>query len=95
MRGELRRRRGGASYGDDDEERATTTEERVLGFFGLVLPFWYRGSVLGFFFFFFDKHSISFGLFCFCSVLYRLYRVLGIGFFCSDVTGGTVGKFDV
>ena len=86
MRGELWRRRRGASYGDDDEER-------VLGFFGLVLPFWYRGSVLGFLFF--DKHSISFGLFCFCSVLYRLYRALGIGFFCSDVTGGTMGKFDV
>ena len=74
-----------------------TTRSEYWGFlvwfcrFGTEALYW----VFFFFFFFFDKHSISFGLFCFCSVLYRLYRVLGIGFFCSDVTGGTVGKFDV
>ena len=35
--------------------------------FGLVLPFWYRGSVLGFFFFF-DKHNILL-LVCFAFAL--------------------------
>ena len=61
---------------------ATTTRSELRrlrseywGFFGLVLPFWYRGYVLGFFFFFFDKHSIAFGLFCFCSVNCNLYRL--------------------
>ena len=62
MRGELRRRRRWASYGDDDDGQAMamTTRSKYWGFFGLVLPFWYRGSVLGFFFF--DKHSFAFAL---------------------------------
>ena len=59
MRGELRR------VGDDDGRGMATTKmgelrrsrSKYWGF-GLVLPFWYRGSVLGVFFFFFDKHSI-------------------------------------
>ena len=54
-------RRRWASYGDDDDGRVTATKKQVLGFchFGLVLPFWYRGSVLGgFFLFFFYKNSI-------------------------------------
>ena len=69
MRGELRR------VGDDDGRATTTMGElrrprsEYWGF-GLVLPFWYRGSVLGFFLFFviFYKHSILL-LVCFAFAL--------------------------
>ena len=68
MRGELRQ------VGDDDGRATATTTMGELRRprseywgFGLVLPFWYRGSVLGFFFFF-DKHSILL-LVCFAFAL--------------------------
>ena len=57
---------------DEGQATATTTmgelrrsRSEYWGF-GLVLPFWYRGSVLGFFFF--DKHSILL-LVCFAFAL--------------------------
>ena len=70
MRGELRR------VGDDDGRAPTMTTMGELRRprseywgFGLVLPFWYKGSVLGgFFFFFFYKHSILL-LVCFAFAL--------------------------
>ena len=47
-------------------------------------------------FFFFDKHSIGFGLFCFCSVqTVSVYQDLVFSTFsASDLTMGMVGKFD-
>ena len=72
------------SYGDDDEDQATTTTRRselrrprneYWGFFGLVLPFWYRGSILGFFFFFLINTVLL--LVCFAFALYRLYQCIG------------------
>ena len=57
--------RRGVSYDDDDEEQAMATMSEYWGFFGLVLV---QRLCIGFFFFFLDKHSIGFGLFCFCSI---------------------------
>ena len=79
---------------NNDEERATMTTMRSklwrqwasIGVF--LVWFWYRGSVLWFFFFFY-KQSIGV---CFAFALYRLYW--GLVFFAlsaSDVTVGTMG----
>ena len=43
--------------------------------FGLVLPFWYRGSILGFFFFFFFLINT---VYCFWYVLFWLCKLLSI-----------------
>ena len=55
----LRQRQGGASYDD----RGTSIGVFLVWFchFGTEALYWD-------FFFFFDKHRIAFGLFCFCSV---------------------------
>ena len=42
------------------------------GFFGLVLPFWYRGSILVFFLI-----NTVLLLVCFAFALYRLYQCIG------------------
>ena len=60
--------RGETAICDCDERRATCKSATTMGElsygdddnwgFGLVLPFWYRVCIRGFFFVFFDKHSI-------------------------------------
>ena len=64
---------GELSYSDDDDWG-----------FGLVLPFWYRGSVLGFFFFLINTVLL---LVCFAFALKIVIcidylSILGIGFLC-------------